>query len=661
MFKAKQRFTSLIVACVLMFASLFAAIATLVIPQTTAVAETSYVETSFGEGKLLITTTFNGSTYYLPATTTSSGPLAKSFTNVSEISEEHLWTVTATGSNYYIQNSEDKYLYTTSTNNGVRVGDTQNAWAYDTSANSFQDTVTSRYLGIYNGSNWRCYTTVNASNYKESSTSFKFYTLDSGTPSLSVSGDTHAQVEDVVTLSAELANITGVVTWASSNTEVASINQNGEVTAIAMGQTTITATINELSKEVLFKVYPVAGSELTIAEALEVCELTGATNAPYAYSATGVLGDDISYNETYSNYTATLTDATGSITVYGMKEESGRVLTKGMNVTVTGTLINYNDTTPEFNSGCTCVINLDETGEAAVNSLNAIESFMQLSYKYNTTTSTETVVTSAEATITFDDTAKRTTFTTEQQVWEENGITVTNDKASSTNVIADYANPARFYAKSTITVEYTGITKIEFTCNSTTYATALNNSITDDTVTVTVSGKVVTVEFAEANEYIITLTAQVRMDSLTVYSAAGGETSEKEVTTYSDSKFVIRCGIDAAIADITDIDSFGIRVSAGGKTVDYNSTSATSWAFDETKNVYYVVINLGDIINDTAKLGTEFTVQAYVVYDGVTYVSTSSKTYSVASMIKAYKEAGESVDHLYDYLVSKNLIVEEVA
>ncbi|MBQ8405690.1 MAG: hypothetical protein IJX09_03465, partial [Clostridia bacterium] len=188
--------------------------------------------------------------------------------------------------------------------------------------------------------------------------------------------------------------------------------------------------------------------------------------------------------------------------------------------------------------------------------------------------------------------------------------------------------------------------------------TALKDSIGE---TATVSGKVVTIEFAEANEYIITLGAQVRMDSLTVYSAAGGETSEKEVTTYSDSKFVIRCGIDAAIEDIAAVESYGICVSAGGNTVYYDSESANSWKLDETNNVYYVVINLGDIINDTAKLGTEFTVQAYFVYDGTAYISTSSKTYSVASMIKEYKANGYDVTHLYNYLVSKNLIVEEVA
>ena len=53
-----------------------------------------------------------------------------------------------------------------------------------------------------------------------------------------------------------------------------------------------------------------------------------------------------------------------------------------------------------------------------------------------------------EATITFDNKTKRTEYSTTKQVWEENGIKVTNNKASSSSNVADYAKPARFYASS---------------------------------------------------------------------------------------------------------------------------------------------------------------------------------------------------------------------
>lgn len=158
-------------------------------PATTEVAKaasTEYETTAFGEGKLLITTTFNGATYYLPATTTASkAPVATAFTNVNAIGEEHLWTVTAEENNYYIQNSEGKYLYATNTNNGIRIGDTKGTWTYNSSGNYFQYTGLTRYLGIYSAQDWRCYNTVEAANYKESSTSFVFYKVKEAAPELS--------------------------------------------------------------------------------------------------------------------------------------------------------------------------------------------------------------------------------------------------------------------------------------------------------------------------------------------------------------------------------------------------------------------------------------------------------------------------------------------
>ena len=123
-----------------------------------------------------------------------------------------------------------------------------------------------------------------------------------------------------------------------------------------------------------------------------------------------------------------------------------------------------------------------------------------------------------ESTLTFDDKAKRTTFTTSQQVWEENGVKLTNDKAASTNPVADYAKPLRCYQGSKVTVEADGgeISEILFDCNSSSYATALKNSI-GTTATVSVSADKVTVTLDGATEFVIAkLTAQVRMDSITV-------------------------------------------------------------------------------------------------------------------------------------------------
>lgn len=134
------------------------------------------------------------------------------------------------------------------------------------------------------------------------------------------------------------------------------------------------------------------------------------------------------------------------------------------------------------------------------------------------------------ATLSFANKAQRTTFTTSQQIWEQNGIKLTNDKASSSNNVADYAGPARFYAGSKITIEMPGklISKIVFDCNSASYATSMKNSIgTITTGTVTVSSDKVTVVLNSPVESFVVakMSAQVRMDSLTVsYTEASTDT-----------------------------------------------------------------------------------------------------------------------------------------
>ena len=129
------------------------------------------------------------------------------------------------------------------------------------------------------------------------------------------------------------------------------------------------------------------------------------------------------------------------------------------------------------------------------------------------------VVETATASLSFASTSQRTLQSTTQQIWEQNGITLTNDKGASTSDIGTYYNPARFYKDSKITVEAPGnITKIEFVCDSSSYATALNSSITSGG-NVSVSGSTVTViPSASATSFVIAKLSggQVRMRSLNV-------------------------------------------------------------------------------------------------------------------------------------------------
>lgn len=129
------------------------------------------------------------------------------------------------------------------------------------------------------------------------------------------------------------------------------------------------------------------------------------------------------------------------------------------------------------------------------------------------------IVETETATITFDNKSKITSLSATKGVWEENGITVTNEKGSSTNDVKDYYKPMRLYQGSKVTVAMSGkkITMIVFDCNTTTYASDLKTSI-GSTAEVSVNEDKVTVTLSSPAESFVVakLAKQVRLDAATV-------------------------------------------------------------------------------------------------------------------------------------------------
>ena len=217
--------------------------------------------------------------------------------------------------------------------------------------------------------------------------------------------------------------------------------------------------------------------------------------------------------ETYGNFD--LVDETGSIYVYGVSTgwngETKKFATLGVKENDTITIVAYKTS---YN-GNAQVVGMYVSHEAApADDDNTGDD--------NTGDDNTGDATAGSYSVSFADVANRTVYTASQQVWEQNGVIVTNDKASSTNDVADYSNPARFYKSSALKVEKSSMKKIEFFCNSykSTYPTDLNASITDSNATVAVDGTTVTVTFTTAVDsfQIATLAGQVRLDSLTVYT-----------------------------------------------------------------------------------------------------------------------------------------------
>ncbi len=189
------------------------------------------------------------------------------------------------------------------------------------------------------------------------------------------------------------------------------------------------------------------------------------------------------------------------------------------------------------------------------------------------------------ATITFDaNKTGRTSYSTEEQVWTQNGITFTNGKGTNTNGVQDYSNPIRCYKNSTVKIEFTSaFAKLVFVSaedytsgdNPSTYCTWLKENLEAVSgVTVTVNGTEVTAVLAtSATSFEFTASqGQVRFYSITVYKTNDGTETPGEPQTDEEK-------IKAALDSLNDMD-----ITTTGTTnleTSYNDGEVTfSWATD---------------------------------------------------------------------------------
>lgn len=484
-------------------------------------------------------------------------------------------------------------------------------------------------------------------------------------PSIEIAGENFTEVDDVIELEASTSNTTGTVVWSSSDTAVATVDQNGNVTANSFGKTTITASVDGVEDTLEFTVYPTDGSELTIAEALLVCEYTGTTNCAFTYSTTGVIESiDTAYDSNYGNITVTITDGTDSITAYRMI--GGEELVVGDKIKVTGTLINYGGNTPEFTQGCTYVeVGEDPTITAAKEALALIGAYISLAYKY--TRDQKEVVAVASSVIMSHSVETSTNLTADVNNaaivgLDETLFNVTTAKNKASNevglnkdgTIRLYANAASQSGTSlTIaTLNDQKIASIEVvfggTCGDITVNGEAATAGANGTYTYQVDATSVTIQNVTATN------VQVWMKSITINLASSDEVTYTDV--FTNAEFRMRFGVDAAIANIENVDSYGVVVTANGKSVEYSNVEIEG-------NMAYVVISLGDLFENEQRFSIEFTAQAFIVIDGITYLSENTKTHSVASMIAEYNkmDLGEqqgNVTHLYNILLNKEIIVE---
>lgn len=231
-------------------------------------------------------------------------------------------------------------------------------------------------------------------------------------------------------------------------------------------------------------------------EKLTVAEFAALADGDTVYELTGTITRIVTpYSSKYNNISINIADETAEIQLYRLSCEGvadPAALTVGDEITVQGCKGSYNDVA-QMAAGGKYISHVDKEAPAPESG----------SYE-----------------LSFADAANRTSFSSTQQVWEQNGIKLTNDKAGSTSDVADYVAPARFYKSTSLKVEKAGMSKIVFYLNSGKPASGLTDSISDSNASVSTEGYVVTVSFTNAVDVfeIPSLAAQIRMDSLTVYA-----------------------------------------------------------------------------------------------------------------------------------------------
>ncbi len=301
---------------------------------------------------------------------TSAAPAAVKF-DATDVAESIQWEVTVTDDGYQfnVPGSED-YLYCTNSNNGVRVGSNANNvfTIFDNSGVDFlYNSGTTRYIGVYNSQDWRCYTSINA-NIRDCVTVFYKYSTEGvtkKTATVTIDATTIEIGED-----ADVNSDGPDFTLTSSDESIVSIN-GVTITGVAAGTATITATWEENdvfkggSKEFTVTVVdpsaPEAGTEnnpYTVEQAIAAIDAGTGTEGVYA---TGIVSKIVTaYNSRYGNISYNISaDGTTSgaqLQAYRGFSYNGEQFTSaddikvGDIVVIYGNLTKYN-TTYEFAEG----------------------------------------------------------------------------------------------------------------------------------------------------------------------------------------------------------------------------------------------------------------------------------------------------------------------
>lgn len=278
---------------------------------------------------------------------TSSPPVATEvsfISNKTQISaplEKIQWEVTVTNGSYKFNvPGTSNYLYCNDSNNGVRVGSSNNALTNNTFTifNNNSDvpfllnTATSRYLGVYNSTDWRCYTSINSNIEKCVLAFYKKVGTASAVATPVISGTTPFVGSTQVSINCETSGASIYYTLDGSDPSTSSTLYINPFTINATTTVKAIAALNGETSNIATKAFTAINSIASIAEFN-----TLATGAIFKYTA-----DNLVYivsNASGNNHY--VQDGSKGMLIYGSLGQSytaGDVIPSGF----TGTRAEYN-------------------------------------------------------------------------------------------------------------------------------------------------------------------------------------------------------------------------------------------------------------------------------------------------------------------------------
>ena len=261
------------------------------------------------------------------------------------ITDNLKWSVISSNGNYTFNKfgSTTDHLYCTNTNKGVRVGTNENGiFTYYASEkySGLKNSGTSRYVGVYNKQDWRCYTSINANISSTSIAYFKFTSSQTVTSLKFADGDkifNQGQTDGLTFTNA--ATLTpavegAAITYSSSNENIAVVDNNGEVIvdATKAGTATITASYAGNNDYTASK----ASYTITVEPVVQnIAALKAAYSSSDITAVLKLTDAQVTCVDGYAHY---LQDASGAVNVYmesGFDYKAGDKLNGFANVTYT--------------------------------------------------------------------------------------------------------------------------------------------------------------------------------------------------------------------------------------------------------------------------------------------------------------------------------------